>query len=413
MKSTTTAFGAVLAGAALALPPAVAQAATQPAASQQSQTAIQTHTPRISREAQKAIVALQAAVNQNKTEEIPAALAAARAAARNRDDLYVVAGLALKAAVAAKDNAGIAAAMEAMLATGSVKPDQKFPLHLNLGRTYDALKQPSRAAHYYQLALQQNPGSIEATGGLAEAKVAEGHAAEGLALLQKGIALQAAGGRPDEAWLKRALQIAYNAKLPQAVDLSRHWLKAYPTAEAWQNSLAIYQNLGELDETRTLDVLRLKRATKALSPGDYFNFADIALRRGFSAEAKKVLEEGFAANAISRTDPSFSEAYSLATQRTTGDRETLPAEPRPDSTARQALNTGDAYFGYGEYAKAAEFYRAALTKEGAEADLINLHLGMALARQGDKAGATAALNVVGPAYSDLAQYWLLYVNARA
>ena len=77
------------------------------------------------------------------------------------------------------------------------------------------------------------------------------------------------------------------------------------------------------------------------------------------------------------------------------------------------MNTGDAYFGYGDYAKAAEFYRAALAGQGADANLVNLHLGMALARQGDKAGATAALNAVGGPQVELAKYWLLYLSTKA
>ena len=43
-------------------------------------------------------------------------------------------------------------------------------------------------------------------------------------------------------------------------------------------------------------------------------------------------------------------------------------------------------------------------------DLANLHLGMALARSGDKAGATAALNAVTGPRADIAKYWLLYVQ---
>ncbi len=38
--------------------------------------------------------------------------------------------------------------------------------------------------------------------------------------------------------------------------------------------------------------------------------------------------------------------------------------------------------------------------------LINLHLGMALARRGDKAGATAALNAVTGPRAEIAKYWL-------
>ena len=75
--------------------------------------------------------------------------------------------------------------------------------------------------------------------------------------------------------------------------------------------------------------------------------------------------------------------------------------------------TGDAYLGYGEYAKAAELYRAALTKSGVDTNLANLRLGIALARSGDKAGATAAFNAVTGPRADIAKYWLLYLSTRA
>ena len=74
--------------------------------------------------------------------------------------------------------------------------------------------------------------------------------------------------------------------------------------------------------------------------------------------------------------------------------------------------TGDADYGYGDYAQAAELYRAALSKTGADVNLINLHLGMALARAGDKAGATAALNAVTGPRSELAKFWLIYLATR-
>ena len=59
--------------------------------------------------------------------------------------------------------------------------------------------------------------------------------------------------------------------------------------------------------------------------------------------------------------------------------------------------TAEAYYGYGDYAEAADLFRAALGKRGVDKDLANLRLGMSLARAGDKAGATAALNAAGGA----------------
>jgi tetratricopeptide (TPR) repeat protein len=418
MKLTMTAIGSALISVAVAAAPVSAQ--PQGIQDRQKQDLLDAEQPeksgqlKVSRQAAKAIQELQETVKANNFAEVPAKAAAADAVARTVDDRYIIGVLRYQAATAAKDDAARAAGLEAMIASQFNGVPRK-ELYLDLGSTYTRLKQADRAAAAYQQALQLDPNSIDATAGLAELRIEQGQTGEALALLQKGIALQSSGGaQPTEAWLKRAVAVAYNAKLPQAVPISRDWVKAYPTTENWGDALAIYQNMTQLDETKTLDLMRLKHTAGALTPSDYFSYADIAVRRGFAGEAKAVLEEGFASRSeVKRSDPSFSQLYSLATERAKGDRDSLPAGPAASATARQILNTGDAYYGYGDYAKAVEFYRAALGRDGADADLINLHLGMALARQGDKAGATAALNSVGGVNADLAQYWLLYLSARA
>ncbi|HWI76666.1 MAG TPA: tetratricopeptide repeat protein [Sphingomicrobium sp.] len=426
MKSTITAAAVLLAGTALVASPASAQSnyggqaapqqsAAAPAdqAASASPNAIKTHMPKISREASKAIQQLQKDINDKNTAAIAADITAANAAAKTGDDRYVIGILQLKAAAQSNDSAGIAAGIEAMLASGSAAQDEKYPLYINLAQAYSASKQDARAAQAYQQALQLNPSSVDATAGLAEAKVAAGQAAEGLALLEKGIALQSAGGaHAPETWYKRALQIAYKAKLPQAMQISRDWIAAYPTTNTWLNALAVFQNMQQLDDSQTLDLLRLKRATASLSPADYFNYGDVAVRMGYSGEAKAVLDEGFAANAIKRSESSFSQLYTLASQKSQGDKASLATAPAATATAVSLTGTGDAWYGYGDYAKAADFYRASLAK-GGDANRNNLHLGMALARQGDKAGAAAALNKVTGTTAELAKFWLVYANAKA
>jgi tetratricopeptide (TPR) repeat protein len=398
----STAVAVLLASAAIAATPAVAQQA----AKEQIQ-------PKVSREAVKSIQALQTAAQGTDAADVTAKVAAANAAAKSADDKYMIAALEYKFAAAQKDDSLRAQAIEQMIASG-FKGAPMADLYGDLGATYSRMKQDQRAADAYQHALQLDPNNVDAVAGIAEAKVAAGQTAEGIALLQKGIALQSAGGaKAPEAWYKRALAIAYKAKLPQAMQLSRDWLQAYPSPTGWHDALAVYQNVAPLDETQTLDLMRLKRVTGALGPGDYFNYGDIAVRKGYPGEAKAILDEGFAANAIKKTDPSFSQLYTLASQKAQGDKASLKAAPAASATAAQMLNEGDAWYGYGDYAKAAVFYQAALAKSGADANRVNLHLGMALARQGDKAGATAALNKVTGSGAELAKYWLLYVNRAA
>jgi hypothetical protein len=74
------------------------------------------------------------------------------------------------------------------------------------------------------------------------------------------------------------------------------------------------------------------------------------------------------------------------------------------------VRIGDRYYAMGRYAKAVDAYRQALGKSGVDANVANLHIGMALARSGDKAGATAAFNAVTGPRADLAKYWLMYLQ---
>jgi len=105
-----------------------------------------------------------------------------------------------------------------------------------------------------------------------------------------------------------------------------------------------------------------------------------------------------------------------ATQKSAGEEATLDAaasKALAGGTAKSALTTGDLLYGYGRFDKAAELYRAALKRPGADASLTNLHLGMALARSGDKAGAIAALSAVTGPRIDIAKYWLAYLATQA
>jgi len=369
----------------------------------------------LSNAARKAIIELQAAVNAKDTAAIPVKLAAAKAVQKTTDDKFVIAQFQLKAAVDAKDEAGITAGIEAMLASGGVSQADTVPLYVNLGRQYYKAKQFDQAGTAFEKVLQLNPNDTDAMAMLAETRKAQGRVPDAVALLQKGIAARvAAGQKPSEDWYKRAVALAYEAKLPAAVTLSRDWVAAYPTPSNWRDTLRIYKNNSGLDADVLIDLLRLQRAAGALAgETDYYNYASFVLLKGYPGEAKAVLDEGFAAKSINRDKPIFREVYAQASAKTAADRASLPGLEKTalaSPAAKQSMIIGDAYLGYSDYAKAAALYRAALTKTGVDTSLANLHLGMALARSGDKAGATTAFNaVIGPR-TDIAKYWLMWVS---
>lgn len=417
MKPTTFA-ACVLIGSALSATPALAQqqaaATTAPAQVSTDPTQLKTHAPKISKEALKQVQALQTAVNGNDPAAIPPALAAAQAAAKTPEDRYYIALLQVRAAAKAKSNADVVAGLQAVLASGAAAPEELFSIYYNLGQMNSALGQSAPAAEAYQKAVDLDGSNLDAIAGLAEARAAQGRAADAVALMQHGIQLQQAGGqKAPESWYKRATAVAYKGKLDQAADLSREWLSAYPNEESWHDALLIYEQGIDMDKQQKLDFLRLKRVAGTLSDADYFDYADLALQRGFAGEAKAVLDQGVAANIIKPDATGFRDLIDIATQKSKGDRQTLPTSPAALPDAQHTLVNGDAWYGYGDYAKAAEFDKAALSKSGADANLVNLHLGMALAQAGDKAGAEAALSKVTGPNQPLAGFWMTYLSTKA
>lgn len=370
---------------------------------------------KLSSRAQKAIVDLQTTVNKADYANLPAKIAAAQAVASNADDKYAIGQLELKAALAQKDNAGMAAAVDTIANSGFVDAQTSSKLYASLGTTFYNAKQFDQAAAAFQKAVTVDPRNAEVYSLLGEAKFAEGQKADAASDFQRAVEMASAGGqKPDEALLRRAVSVAYDARSPLAVELSRDLASTYPSPESWRNSIAIFRNYNHPDVEGTLDLLRLMQATGSMtSPGDYALFAESSADQSNFNEAQAVIDAGVAAHVVDPSSAQFRDIVNGLKGKPKATAADLAAAAKMSPSPVNLLHIGDRYYGMGEYSKAAEVYREVLTKAGADKDVANLHLGMSLARAGDKAGATAALNAVGGSRADIAKYWLVYVQQRA
>jgi len=428
MKFTPTTLGLLLASASIAVAsPAAAQygmppapkaptPSTRPAADEPPPSTEKG--PAVSNAARKEILALQTAVNAKDVATIPTALAAAKAKAKTKDDNYVIAKLQLKAAADANDMNGMAQAAEAVLASGYAAAPEQSTLGLALGKIYYNDKAYAKAVPALERALQIDPNNAEIIETLAYTRSSMGQPAEGVALLRKAIAGRlAAGQKAEETWYKRALKMSYDAKLPGTPAIALEWVAAYPSPKNWRDAIVIYQSSSGLGDAALLDTMRLARVAGALQgENDYYRYTNTLVTKGFPGEAKAVLDEGFAGNKVNKSSPALGPVYALASSRSQGDRASLAASAtaaKAAADAKKAMVTAEAYYGYGDYAQAADLYRAALTKSGVDKDLANLRLGMALVGAGDKAGATAAFNAVGGAQAPVAKLWLTYTAQKA
>ena len=413
ITSTAIVLAAGISAPAAAQYGASASAPPPSTSAPQGQAQAQAEAPKIklSGKAQKAIVDLQTAVKANDVANIPAKVQAAQAVAQTKDDHYAIAQLQLQAAVAAKNNAAEAQAVDAIAASGFLTPDKVAGLYSAVGVQFYNAKQYDQAASYFQKSVALNPQDAEAQKLLAEAFNSQGKRAEGAAALQKVIAMDTAAGRKaDEALYKRALGMAYEAKSPSAIELGREWVAAYPTPDSWHNALAVYRNMGNPDPASALDIMRLARATKSMQgTADYNLYAAETVNASNFGEAKAMLAEGLASGQIKASDPVIGDIQKALVGKASPTAAELATREAGAKVPSAFLRIGDAYYGAGNYAKAAEMYREAGAK-GADANLANLRLGEALALSGDKGGAAAALAKVGGSLSEIAKFWLVYAN---
>lgn len=425
MKGSTALIAAFLAMGGLPL-------AATPVAAQPGPRALT-----LSREERGALAALQAAASSPDGAAQDAALAAARPLARGADARYAFGHYQLQIGRARGDNAMQANAVDLMVDSGLAQGDELAGLLANQAMRAQLANDLPRTDRLLARIVELQPGNARALADygqftaarliFASPAAAMTYRTNAVSLFQRALAAnQAAGRASPQAWHLRALALAYDGTrpppggnsmtfAPAAVALARALVAAYPSPINWRDALLVYRELAP-DPTLDLDIRRLARAGQALTgERDYFETADAFAQAGLIGEAKAVLDEGLARNMIetARIPPPL--AARVSARAVAADRAALPgqrARALAAASGASARGAADALFGHGQYAEAADGYRAALQKGGDDANLVNLRLGAALALAGRGPEAEAALRAVTGPRADLAGFWLAWLARR-
>lgn len=373
----------------------------------------------ISREESAAIQPLFQSVQAQNWPGANAALPAAQAGARSPAARYIVGQLILEIGRGTQNSQVQSQAVDAMVASGGA-PADVLPqlLAAQAGFFLQANNYAGAEAPLTRL-VELTPSDTARITQLAQVKIRLDKRQEAFDLYRRVLQLSEAGGqRAEETIYRQTLAIAYEGRMvAPALELSRTLVTAYPTPENWRIVLGVYRDLAGQAGALELDLGRLMRAAAVLvSERDYYVYADAARRAGLPGEAKAVLEEGFSRNVIQGAAPQARQMLTAVTAQVGEDRGSL-ARSRTTALAgadgRAARRTGDAFYGYGQYAEAAELYRAALQKGGEDAGLVNVRLGAALAMAGQRAEAEAAFRAVTSGDRvELARIWLLWLSTR-
>ncbi|QYE34319.1 tetratricopeptide repeat protein [Polymorphobacter sp. PAMC 29334] len=338
----------------------------------------------------------------------------------NSTDIFFISQMKLGLGNKLKDNALLEEAIKAS-ANSEFLPAAEKPKYVkNLAALALQRNDYNAATQYYEQVATMTPNDPDIFSNLAVLYSRQKQNPQAIASLQKAIAATKASGKvPEEALYRTELKIAVDSKLPaQVQSASVELVTAYPNPVNWRDALLVYRDSVKTDDQSNLDFFRLMDAAGALNgERDYAEYVETAIGKGLPGEAKTVLAEGVQKGMLSSSKPYIADYNKSITTRLPADKAGLAAgdkEARAAATGKTAMGQGDAYYGYAEYAKAADMYRLALTKGGIDAGTANLRLGATLARSGDKAGATAALQQVkGAPREQLATYWMIWLGTKA
>jgi hypothetical protein len=371
-----------------------------------------------SRPERAALQPLIAAARASDWATAEAALPAAAAAARGNDAKFLVGQVRRLIGVNRQNRQQEAQGIDEMLASGGALPADVPGLYREQLRLAVAMNDRAKQDAALAELRRRDPNDPSLVELAVQLRLQANDQAGANQLLQAGIQQRQAAGQPiPPEWRRQAMVIAYQARQPDTIRLMREYLAVAPTTANWHDGIAIYIQIANADDALKLDLFRLMRAANAMTAeADYMGYYVVANGARLFGEAKTALEEGLQRNLIVQQAAAARERLPVATQRAADDRSSF-AEGRAGIVAgndgRAILSLADVYFTYGQYAEAATVYRAALGKQGADADTVNIRLGAALALAGRRAEAEAAFRAVGAGpRQELAQYWLLWLAGR-
>ena len=365
-----------------------------------------------------ALLALHTALETKNYPAATSALSAAQGAARSGYARYLASSLQLRLGIETNNIGLQSTAMDSLISSGAVSAAELPQLHRNRGALLQQAGKTAEAEAAFTRWLELTPNDPEAMIALSQVKLDRKKAPESLALLGRAIdARKASGQQVPEGWYKRAARLSYDTLLPaESMRYTRELVAAYPTKENWRDAVLVHRDFMKTDEAASLDLMRLLRSSEAMAgERDYMELAQTLSSRGFNRESKAVLDEGVSAKMVDPTKP-VSKALMTSSGKAAASKASLAAQrtkAMAAATGADALSAGDAFFGSGEYATAAELYRAAIQKGTIDTNVASTRLGMALALAGQRTEAEAALRTVTGPRAGLASLWLLWLGQRA
>ena len=193
----------------------------------------------------------------------------------------------------------------------------------------------------------------------------------------------------------------------------------YPKKDYWVSLLSRLQRKPNFSDRLALDTYRLSLATGSMTAAnDFSEMAQLALQAGSGAEARQVIDKGFAAGALGAGPEAerHKRLRDLINKRIDEAKKTQAEDEKQAIAAKDGndlVSIGMNQVFEGQKAKGVQLMQQGIAKGGLKrAEDAKLHLAIAQLLAGDNAKAQATLKSVSGAdgTSDLARLWALYAR---
>jgi hypothetical protein len=370
---------------------------------------------------------LQAAQELIKAGKYKEALAKVRdadaVAGKTANESFMIERMRIAAASGAGEVDTAAKSFEALAASGKVSGPDKARMAESIAGGYYRAKDYARAMQWGQRYFKEGGTSPAIRTLLIQSQYLSGDFAG--AARELTIEIQAAeknGAPPAQDRLNLLLNAATQLKDPNATVFALERLVTYyPKKEYWVDLLSRMQRKPNFSDRLVLDTYRLSLATGSMSAAnDYMEMSQLALQAGHAAEAKQVVDKGFAANVLGQGAEAerHKRLRDLVAKKLEEAKATEAVTEKEAAAAKDGnglVNIGFALAAGGEPAKGLPLIQQGIAKGGLKRpEDAKLHLGIAQVLAGD-AKAQATLRGVGgnDGTADLARLWSLYARRKS
>ncbi|MDP3492214.1 MAG: hypothetical protein Q8R82_03805 [Hyphomonadaceae bacterium] len=362
-------------------------------------------------DAQKAIVAKDWATAKTKLD-------AASAQAKTPNDQVALNQLRIVMQSETKDNAGLAASLESLLASGLITPEQTKQYRGVLAKAYGDAGDTAKSLAAFRVYIDAYGGTAEQYLALSADAAKTKDWPNTVTYAKKSVdSAKAAGAKPtDTAYLLQMRAHKETNDMTAYYAVEEALVADYPKEDYWKELIAYRtQDAPNYGGAARLDLFRAMQAAGiTLTVNEKRTAIQEALKRGLPAEALALAEPAIASGELGSApeDQDYVKKAKAAIASDKAGLEKEAADALKKGNAISIANIGEAMMSYGDNAKAIEMISKGIEigiADPADLDIAKLHLGIAQYRSGQKEEARTTWSTIKAdnGAAALAQNWTL------